>query len=69
MKLTTCILIGAILGVALPMFFGGPNGVWMSSFASIGTIRPLDSSPGLLFSAPVMALTAFGLKSLFAWHS
>lgn len=68
MKWLTALTIGAILGFALPLFFGGHNGVWMHSFASWGTIRPLEGSPGLLFSVPLCLLSATALRLFFNWH-
>ncbi|WP_265564230.1 hypothetical protein [Sphingomicrobium arenosum] len=69
MKLSTCIIIGLILAVALPMAFGGRGGVWMASDFGVGTIRPFDHSPGLLISVPALLFTTFGLKMLFSWHN
>ena len=69
MKWMTALLIGAILGFALPLFFGGQNGVWMQSFAKWGTVRPLEGSPGLLFSIPLALGSAIALRFLFNWHS
>ena len=68
MKWLTALFIGAILGFALPLFFGGQNGVWMTSFAKWGTIRPLAGSPGLLFSVPLALGSAIALRLLFNWH-
>ena len=65
----TALLIGAILGFALPLFFGGQNGAWMQSFAKWGTVRPLEGSPGLLFSIPLALGSAIALRFLFNWHS
>jgi len=62
------LLIGAILGVAMPWFFGGPSGVWMNSFAKWGTIRPLEGSPGLLFSIPLAVGSAIAFRLFFNWH-
>ena len=68
MKWISALFIGAILGFALPLFFGGPSGVWMSSFAKWGTIRPLAGSPGLLFSVPLALGSAIALRVLMNWH-
>jgi hypothetical protein len=68
MKWLTALAIGAILGFALPLFFGGQNGVWMHSFAGWGTVRPLEGSPGLLFSIPLWLLSAIALRLFFNWH-
>jgi hypothetical protein len=69
MKWLTALTIGAILGFVLPLALGGQNGVWMTSFAAWGTIRPLEGSPGLLFSVPVFLLSAMGFRLFFNWHS
>ena len=68
MKWLPALLIGAILGFALPLFFGGQSGVWMSSFARWGTIRPLEGSPGLLFSVPLALGSAIALRLILNWH-
>jgi hypothetical protein len=68
MKWLTALALGAILGFALPLFLGGQNGVWMSSFTKWGTVRPLEGSPGLLFSIPVFLLSAMALRLFFNWH-
>jgi len=68
MKWLTALAIGAILGFALPLFFGGQNGVWMHSFAGWGTVRPLEGSPGLLFSIPLWLLSAIAMRLFFNWH-
>jgi hypothetical protein len=65
MKWLTALLLGAIVGVVLPLMF---IGVWMDSFAAWGTIRPLPGSPGLLFSIPLFALAAFAFRAFFNWH-
>lgn len=61
-------LLGAILGFVLPLTLGGQGGAWMGSFASWGTIRPLQGSPGLLFSIPVAIGSAVALRMFFNWH-
>lgn len=63
------LVIGAIIGVALPMVFGGPTGIWMQSWAAWGTIAPLASSPGLLFSIPAFAASAIMFWLFFNWHN
>ena len=68
MKWLTALFIGAILGFALPLFFGGQNGVWMNSFAAWGTIRPLEGSQGLLFSIPLALGSAIALRVIMNWH-
>jgi hypothetical protein len=67
-KWSTALIIGAILGFALPLALGGPHGVWMDSFAKWGTIRPIEGSPGLLVSVPLFAGSAIALRTLFNWH-
>ncbi len=68
MKWLTALAIGAILGFALPLGLGGPSGVWMNSMASWGTIRPLEGSPGLLFSIPLFLGSALAFRLFFNWH-
>jgi hypothetical protein len=68
MKWLSALFIGAILGFALPLFFGGNSGVWMGSFAKWGTIRPIEGSPGILFSIPLAIGSAIALRALFNWH-
>ena len=68
MRWLSALAIGAILGFALPLFFGGQNGVWMSSFAKWGTVRPLADSPGLLFSIPLFLGSAIALRLFLNWH-
>jgi hypothetical protein len=68
MKWFTALVLGAILGFALPLFLGGESGVWMKSFAKWGTIRPLEGSPGLLFSVPLFLASAIALRIFFNWH-
>lgn len=69
MKWLSALLLGAILGFALPLVFGGPTGMWMGSWAAWGTVRPLENSPGLLFSIPVFLGAAFIFRTFFNWHS
>ncbi len=69
MKWLTALLIGAIVGFALPMAFGGRSGIWMTSLASWGTVRPFEGSPGLLFSIPFFLGSALALRVFFNWHS
>jgi hypothetical protein len=69
MRWLTCILLGAILGFTLPQFFGGAGGVWMDSVAEYWTIRPLEGSPGLLFSIPVFLISTIAFRLFFNWHS
>ena len=69
MKWLTALAIGAILGFVMPLALGGQHGVWMNSFAKWGTIRPLEGSPGLLFSVPLFLGSAIALRMVFNWHS
>ena len=69
MKWLTALAIGAILGFVMPLALGGQHGVWMNSFAKWGTIRPLEGSPGLLFSVPLFLGSAIALRLVFNWHS
>ena len=68
MKWLTALLLGAIVGFALPMALGGRSGVWMNSWAGWGTIRPLEGSPGLLFSVPLFLASAVAFRLFFNWH-
>ena len=68
MKWITALLIGAILGFVLPTAFDGRQGQWMHSWAAWGTIRPLEGSPGLLFSIPLAIGAAMALRFVFSWH-
>lgn len=69
MKWFTALVLGAILGFILPLALGGQHGVWMGSWASWGTIRPLEGSPGLLFSIPLALASAIAFRLFFNWHS
>ncbi len=69
MQWLTALVIGAILGFAMPLFFGGSSGIWLDSWAGWGTIRPLEGSPGLLFSIPVFTGAAVIFRIFFNWHS
>ena len=69
MRWMTALLIGGLLGFVLPMAFGGQNGVWAGSWAGWGTIRPVENSPGLLFSVPLALGGAFALRRFFGWHA
>ncbi|HXH51809.1 MAG TPA: hypothetical protein VNH53_00055 [Sphingomicrobium sp.] len=69
MKWLTALLLGAILGFALPLALGGRSGVWTNSWAGWGTVRPLEGSPGLLFSIPWFLGSALALRLFFNWHS
>ena len=68
MKWLPALFIGAILGFALPLFFGGAGGAWMTGFTKWGTIRPVEGSPGLLFSVPLALGSAIALRLFFNWH-
>ncbi len=69
MKWITALIIGAILAFTLPMALGGSNGVWMTGWTKVGTIRPFESSPGFLFSIPVFLGAALAFRLFFNWHS
>jgi hypothetical protein len=68
MKWFSALLLGAILGFVLPMFFGGQGGVWMAGWTKWGTIRPVAGSPGLLFSVPLFVCSAIAFRMFFNWH-
>ena len=68
MRWLTALGLGAILAVALPLFLGGRDGIWMNSWADWGTIQPLQGSPGLLFSIPVFLGAAIAFRLFFSWH-
>ena len=63
------LLLGAIIAIILPMLFGGPTGIWMNSWAGWGTIAPLESSPGLLFSIPFFVGSTILFWIFFNWHN
>ena len=69
MKWLTAMILGAILGFILPMVFGGPSGVWTSSWAGPGTVRPFADQPGLLFSIPVFVAATIIFRMFFNWHN
>jgi hypothetical protein len=68
MRWVSALFLGAILAFTLPLALGGENGVWMSSFAKWGTIRPHAGSPGLLFSIPLFLGSAIAFRVFFNWH-
>ncbi|QNM82636.1 hypothetical protein H8M03_11650 [Sphingomonas sabuli] len=68
MKWITALIIGAALGVVLPTAYDGRTGQWMHSWAGVGTIRPLQSSPGLLLSIPLFLGVAALTRWFFNWH-
>ena len=69
MKWWLALVMGAIVGFVIPLGFGGQFGVWMDSWASWGTVRPLSGSPGVLFSIPVFLGAALALRVFFNWHT
>ena len=69
MKWLTALLFGGVLAFVLPMTLGGQEGVWMGSWASWGTVRPVTGSPGFLFSIPLFFGSALALRAFFNWHS
>jgi hypothetical protein len=68
MKWLPALLLGAIVGLVMPMALGGQSGVWMDSWAKWGTIRPIAGSPGLLFSIPLFLGSAMAFRLFFNWH-
>ena len=68
MKWVPALLLGAILAFTLPLALGGQTGVWMNSWTSWGTYRPIEGSPGFLFSVPVFLGAALAFRLFFNWH-
>jgi hypothetical protein len=68
MKWLSALVLGAILGFVLPTGLDMRSGVWMHSWASWGTIRPHEGSPGLLFSIPLFLGAALAFRLFFNWH-
>jgi hypothetical protein len=68
MKWVSALLLGAIIGFVLPLAFGGQEGFWMDSWVGWGTVRPLENSPGLLFSIPLALGSALAFRLFFSWH-
>ena len=69
MRWLTCLLLGAILAFTLPQFLGGQGGIWMDSWVKWGTIRPIEGSPGMLFSIPIFLGSAIAFRLFFNWHN
>ena len=69
MKWLAALALGAIVGFLVPMIFGGETGFWLHSWTKFGTIRPLEGSPGLLFSIPLGLGAAVIFRMFFNWHS
>lgn len=69
MKWLSALLLGAIVGVLLPLLFGGQEGFWLNSWTKWGTVRPLAGSPGLLLSLPLFLGSAVVFRIFFNWHS
>ena len=69
MKWFSALLLGTLLGFALPLFSGGLGGLWMHSWVKTGTIAPFANSPGLLLSIPVAIGSAIAFRLFFNWHS
>jgi hypothetical protein len=67
-KWLTALTLGALVGFAIPLLLGGQFGVWMDSWASWGTVRPVAGSPGLLFSIPIFLGSALAFRVFFNWH-
>ena len=69
MKWLTALVLGAFVGVLLPMILGGQEGVWINSWVKWGTVRPVPGSPGLLFSIPLFLGSALAFRLFFNWHT
>ena len=69
MRWLTALVLGAILAFVLPLTLGGQEGVWMNSWAGWGTVRPIEGSPGFLFSIPLFLGAAIAFRLFFNWHS
>ena len=70
MKWITALIIGAVLGIVLPtdverrdVHRGRITGT------GLGTIQPLDNSPGLLLSVPDVPRRRNRVRLFFNWHS
>jgi hypothetical protein len=68
MKWLTALFLGAILGFVMPLMLGGQSGVWMNNWTKWGTIRPIEGSPGILFSIPLFFGAAVAFRLFFNWH-
>ena len=68
MRWLPALLLGAILAFTLPMALGGAPGVWMHGWTKWGTIRPIEGSPGFLFSVPLFLGSAIAFRLFFNWH-
>jgi hypothetical protein len=68
MKWITALAVGAIIAFVLPTAFDAGTGAWMHSWASPGTIRPLEGSRNLLFSIPLFVGVAIAFRLVFNWH-
>jgi hypothetical protein len=42
MKWLTALALGAIVGFVIPLAMGGQFGVWLTSWAGWGTVRPIS---------------------------
>ena len=69
MKWLPALLLGGILAFVLPLTFGGQEGFWMTTWTKWGTIRPIEGSPGFLFSLPIFVGGAIIFRMFFIWHS
>jgi hypothetical protein len=67
-KWLSALLLGAILGFLVPLMLGGQAGLWMDTWVKWGTIRPIPTSPGMLFSIPIFLGSAIALRLFFNWH-
>ena len=68
MKWVSALFLGAILAFVLPLAAGGQGGLWMTSWVKWGTIRPIEGSPGILFSIPLFLGAAIAFRAFFNWH-
>ena len=68
MRWLAALALGAIVGVLVPMIFGGQSGFWLNGWTKFGTIRPLAGSPGLLLSIPLFLGSALAFRMFFNWH-
>jgi hypothetical protein len=68
MKWITALAVGAIIAFVLPTAFDAGTGAWMHSWASPGTIRPLEGSRNLLFSIPLFVAVSIAFRLIFNWH-
>ena len=68
MRWLAALALGAIVGFLVPLLFGGQSGFWLNSWTKVGTVRPLEGSPGLLLSIPLFLGSAVAFRLFFSWH-